>query len=77
MKNLAISVGAYRNALMLVMPATILNVYIMGLITGKISSGTVSAGFKHAIILTCLTILLLILSPLLEVFSAPFMAQRV
>ncbi len=77
MKNLAISVGAYRNALMLVMPATILNVYIMGLITGKISSGTVSAGFKHAIILTGLTILLLILSPLLEVFSAPFMAQRV
>ncbi|OYT50601.1 MAG: secretion system protein [Desulfurococcales archaeon ex4484_217_2] len=32
MKSLAISVGAYRNALMLVMPATILNVYIMGLV---------------------------------------------
>lgn len=77
MKSLAISVGAYRNALMLVMPATILNVYIMGLITGKISSGTVSAGFKHAIILTGLTLLLLILSPMLEAFSAPFMAQQV
>ncbi|OYT55829.1 MAG: secretion system protein [Desulfurococcales archaeon ex4484_217_2] len=75
MKSLALSVGAYRNALMLVMPATILNVYIMGLVTGKIANGTVSSGFKHAIILSGLTLILLLTSSVFEILTAPFVTQ--
>ncbi len=75
MKTLALSVGTYRNALMLVMPATILNVYIMGLVTGKIANGTVSSGFKHAIILSGLTLILLFFSSIFEILTAPFVAQ--
>jgi len=75
MKSLALSVGAYRNALMLVMPATILNVYIMGLVTGKIANGTVSSGFKHAIILSGLTLVLLLISSVFEILTAPFVTQ--
>lgn len=75
MKSLALSVGAYRNALMLVMPATMLNVYIMGLVTGKIANGTVSSGFKHAIILSGLTLVLLLISSVFEILTAPFVTQ--
>jgi len=47
----------------------------MGLVTGKIANGTVSSGFKHAIILSGLTLVLLLISSVFEILTAPFVTQ--
>jgi flagellar protein FlaJ len=43
---------AFAQFATLLLPPLILQVYLTGLVTGKISSGTLSTGFKHATILT-------------------------
>lgn len=63
MATLAAGIVAYRIAVKLIVPATIFNVYLMGLIAGKISAGSVAAGFKHAIFLTMISILTILASP--------------
>ncbi len=65
MASLAYGIAAYRTAIMMIMPATVLNVYLMGLIAGKTSSGTVAAGFKHAIMLTAISLMTIIASPII------------
>jgi len=64
MASLSYGVAAYASAVMMVMPATVLNVYILGLIAGKTSSGVVASGFKHAILLTFIALITILASPL-------------
>lgn len=42
----------FTQILVTIVPALVFQSYIMGIVTGKISTGNVSAGFRHAIILT-------------------------
>jgi flagellar protein FlaJ len=46
----------------LLLPPLILQVYLTGLVTGKISSGTLSTGFKHATILVAIAIVMMLVS---------------
>lgn len=46
----------------LLLPPLILQVWLTGLVTGKISSGTLSSGFKHATILVIAAIVLMVFS---------------
>lgn len=52
-----------------ILPPTVLESYITGLVTGKVSGGSVSAGFKHAIILTVLTLIIIIVTPHIQIMS--------
>jgi len=58
-------IGGYIQAALTTLPAIVLNSYIMGLVAGKVSSGSVAAGFKHALILTLFTLIFLLISPLM------------
>jgi len=53
----------------ILLPPLILQVYLTGLVTGKISQGTISKGFEHAIILVTLAIALI---PFTNLISMPF-----
>ena len=53
----------------IILPPLILQAYLTGLVTGKISSTTLSTGFKHAVILVIMAVIMLYLSPY---FSLPF-----
>jgi len=54
--------GAYFAAAEATLPAIVLNSYIMGLVAGKVSGGSVAAGFKHALILAVISLALIISS---------------
>jgi len=66
MGNTSMSVGDYYG--ILIPPLFILS-FTMGLVTGKIANGSISSGFKHAIILTLVSLAAIWLSPL---FTVPF-----
>lgn len=53
---------AFPQLVTLLLPPLVLQTFLTGLVTGKISSGTLSTGFKHAIILVVLSIALILLS---------------
>jgi len=53
----------------LLLPPLILQAWLTGLVTGKISSGTLSTGFKHA---TILVIVAIVLMMLMNYFTMPF-----
>jgi len=55
----------------LLLPPLMIHVYIAGFVTGKMSSGEVSAGFKHSILLSLAGILTMVFSPYI---SLPFSA---
>ncbi|ADI32083.1 type II secretion system F family protein [Staphylothermus hellenicus] len=57
--------GSYIQAASTTLPAIVINTYLMGLVAGKVSSGSVAAGFKHAILLTFFTLIFFLASPLL------------
>lgn len=61
--SLVVRVAAYKVAAQTILPSVVLNVYLMGLVAGKVSEGSIAAGFKHALILMLITILVLIASP--------------
>ena len=52
-------------------PSLVLMSYIMGLVTGKTSKGAVSAGFKHAIVLTIIALVTIVVMPMLRI-AMPF-----
>ena len=52
-------------------PTLVLTSYLMGLVTGKVSKGAVSAGFKHAIVLTLISLATIVVVPMLKV-AMPF-----
>jgi len=57
----------YTQLLSTVLPSIILQSYITGIVTGKVSGGSVSAGFKHAIILTMMTLIIVVVMPYVQV----------
>lgn len=57
MGRIPLASGQFRAAASTVLPSIVLNTYLMGLVAGKVGSGSVAAGFKHALILTIVTML--------------------
>jgi len=47
----------------LLLPPMIIHTYLTGLVTGKMGSGSISAGFKHALLLTIVALFVVWLSP--------------
>ncbi|MDI9619632.1 MAG: type II secretion system F family protein [Candidatus Nezhaarchaeota archaeon] len=64
MASAALSIGRQAipqtQLITLIMPALVFQSYLTGILTGKISSGSISAGFKHAIALTAIALAILI-----------------
>ncbi|MCD6301879.1 MAG: type II secretion system F family protein [Staphylothermus sp.] len=58
--------GAYYAAAEATLPAIVLNTFLMGIVAGKVSNGSVASGFKHALILTLITFLFFLASPMFE-----------
>ena len=52
-------------------PTLVLTSYIMGLVTGKTGKGAVSAGFKHAVVLTIIALVTIVIMPMLKI-AMPF-----
>jgi flagellar protein FlaJ len=59
----------YTQFLTLMVPPLVLQAYLTGLVTGKMSSGFLSSGFKHSIILVIAAMAIMALSKYL---SMPF-----
>jgi flagellar protein FlaJ len=59
----------YSDFVTLLLPPLILQAYLTGLVTGKISSGILSTGFKHAIVLTAAAVILMLI---MNYFTMPF-----
>jgi archaeal flagellar protein FlaJ len=53
----------------LLLPPMVVQIFFMGLVTGKLSGGTVANGFKHSLILT---VLALVFIPLAGYLTMPF-----
>ncbi len=62
MGRIPLASGQFRAAASTVLPSIVLNTYLMGLVAGKVGSGSVAAGFKHALILTLVTMLFFMFS---------------
>ncbi|MEM2570052.1 MAG: type II secretion system F family protein, partial [Candidatus Bathyarchaeia archaeon] len=50
----------FKQIVITIVPALVFQSYLMGIVTGKVSTGNVSAGFRHAIILTIITLLTMV-----------------
>jgi flagellar protein FlaJ len=50
----------FKDFATLIMPPMILQSFLTGLVTGKISTGQMSAGFKHAVLLVLLSLVLMV-----------------
>ena len=59
----------YTQFLTLILPPLVLQAYLTGLVTGKISSGVLSNGFRHALILAAAALIIL---PISSRVSLPF-----
>ncbi len=66
MGSLTFQVTAYKQAAVITLPAIIINVYMMGFVAGKTSGGSVASGFKHAVLLMLIAILVVYVSPLMK-----------
>jgi len=62
----------FSQVVTLLLPPLMVQIFFIGLVTGKLSGGSVSAGFKHAMILT---ILGLIFIPLAGYLTLPFIGE--
>ncbi|MEM0319803.1 MAG: hypothetical protein QXS67_00085, partial [Candidatus Nezhaarchaeales archaeon] len=58
----------FTQILIVILPALVFQSYLMGIVTGKISSGNISAGFSHAIMLTLIAMLSIIFMQLFGFF---------
>jgi archaeal flagellar protein FlaJ len=61
----------FSQVVTLILPPLMVQVFFTGLVTGKLSSGITSSGFKHALVLTVLG---LVLIPLAAYLTLPFTA---
>jgi flagellar protein FlaJ len=59
----------FSEVVTLILPPLMIQIFFTGLITGKLSSGSVSAGFKHALILVVIAIVLV---PIAAYLVLPF-----
>jgi len=64
MAKLPIQVGAFSQAAGMVLPSIVLNNYIMGIVAGKVSSGRVISGVLHAMLLTLVTLVIMLATPI-------------
>ncbi|MCS7096863.1 MAG: type II secretion system F family protein [Candidatus Methanomethylicia archaeon] len=63
MSTLAVGIIEFKIAIKIIIPAIIFNNLFMGLIAGKVSTGITASGFKHALILSIVSMITLILTP--------------
>ncbi|MEM3615808.1 MAG: type II secretion system F family protein [Candidatus Methanomethylicia archaeon] len=63
MSTIAAEIVEYRIAVRIIVPSIILNTLFMGLIAGKVSTGITASGFKHALILSIVSIITILLTP--------------
>jgi flagellar protein FlaJ len=59
----------FSEVVTLILPPLMVQIFFMGIVTGKLSTGFASAGFKHAVILT---VIALVLIPLSAYLILPF-----
>ena len=62
---------AYEDFFRLFITPLVLNTYMMGLVSGKIGEAKVSAGFKHAVLLTLVTLIAILFVPSIRFQFAP------
>ena len=65
--SLPLSTGPYKYAASVTLPSIVINTYMMGLVAGKVSAGSVASGFKHALFLTLVTLVFIMLTPFMQV----------
>jgi hypothetical protein len=59
----------FSEVVTLILPPLMLQIFFTGIVTGKLSAGSASAGFKHALILVVIG---LILVPIAATLILPF-----
>jgi len=64
MARMAFSYYSFTSTLL---PPLIIHMYLMGLVAGKVSSGTISSGFKHSILLCIVGLIAMWLSPTISI----------
>lgn len=57
----------YVRLISIIVPALVFQSYLTGIVAGKISTGTASAGFRHAVILTLMALILVAIMPFLKI----------
>lgn len=62
----------FSQVVTLLLPPLMVQIFFTGLVTGKLSGGSVSAGFKHAMILTILGLAFI---PLAGYLTLPFIGE--
>lgn len=63
MSTVAAGIVEYRVTVRMIIPSIIFNTLFMGLIAGKVSTGITASGFKHALILSIISIITILLTP--------------
>jgi len=63
MATMAAQIAEYRFAVRIIIPSIIFNTLFMGLIAGKVSTGVTASGFKHALILSIISMITILLTP--------------
>lgn len=65
MQSSVLSIGRqtipYTQLISTIIPTIVSQSYMTGIVTGKVSSGNISAGFRHALILTSITLVIIVL----------------
>lgn len=62
---------AYETFLQMFTTPLVINVYLMGLVSGKVGEEKVSAGIKHALLLTLISVVALWITPSITISFAP------
>jgi flagellar protein FlaJ len=72
MSTFAVGIVEYHVAVRIIVPATVLNVLFMGLMAGKVSTGVLASGFKHALLLSLLSMAVILTSPRMAMLFGAF-----
>jgi flagellar protein FlaJ len=63
----------FSEVVTVLLPPLMVQIFFTGLVTGKLSSGTTAAGFRHAFILTAVA---LVLVPISKYLMVPFVGGQ-
>lgn len=75
--SLPLSTGPYKYAASVTLPSIVINTYMMGLVAGKVSAGSVASGFKHALFLTLVTLVFIMLTSFMQVLLGGIITKPV
>ena len=64
--SLPLGAGPYKYAASVTLPSIVINTYIMGLVAGKVSAGSVASGFKHALFLSLVTLIFIMMTSAMQ-----------